>query len=423
MKNRVNELLSDVKNPELKEKYRELILTLLEKGYFPGLEGVPVIKSGISHIDGEEGTLTYRGYPVQELAEYCTYEDICYLLIHGDLPLLKERVQLRSELFAKKDLSESVSKVIMEMDENLHPMYMLSSSVLLLQAEDQECACVNDYILNYRRGLNLIGKLPSIIGVFRNKDADFAAGKEFDSFAQYCLYVFNPELAMDRNWVNVFEKILILHADHTMNNSTFSVRAVASSLASIYASIASAINSLSGPLHGGANERTIKMFEEIGSPDNVEAFIEQKLARKEKIMGIGHRVYKTYDPRSLYMKNKILPMVFGEESIIEVDEEMVNLYEIARKIEQVVLEKLSEKKLYPNVDFWSGLILKALGIEPEYFTTIFALGRILGWVSHWIEHMKVRNKIFRPEQLYNGIGVRHIILDTEEEAASTNNGV
>ena len=123
------------------------------------------------------------------------------------------------------------------------------------------------------------------------------------------------------------------------------------------------------------------------------------------------------------MKNKILPMVFGEESIIEVDEEMVNLYEIARKIEQVVLEKLSEKKLYPNVDFWSGLILKALGIEPEYFTTIFALGRILGWVSHWIEHMKVRNKIFRPEQLYNGIGVRHIILDTEEEAASTNNGV
>ena len=395
----------------------------MEKGYFPGLEGVPVIKSGISHIDGENGLLTYRGYPVQELAEYCTYEDICYLLIYGDLPLLKERVQLRNELFTKKDLPASVSKVIVEMDDNLHPMYMLSSSVLLLQAEDQECACVNDYMFNYRRGLNLIAKLPSILGVFRNKDADFAAGKEFDSFAQYCLYVFNPELAFDKNWVNVFEKILILHADHTMNNSTFSVRAVASSLASIYASIASAINSLSGPLHGGANERAIKMFEEIGSPDNVESYIEEKLARKERIMGIGHRIYKTYDPRSLYMKNKILPMVFGEDSIIEVDEEMVNLYEIARKIEQVVLEKLSGKKLYPNVDFWSGLILKAIGIEPEYFTTIFALGRILGWVSHWIEHMKIRNKIFRPEQLYNGIGTRHIILDAEEESATTNNGI
>ena len=422
MKNRVDELLSEVKEPDLKEKYRQLILTLLEKGYFPGLEGVPVIKSGISHIDGENGVLTYRGYPVQELAEYCTYEDIYYLLIHGDLPLLQERIQLRNELLAKKDLPASVSKVIVEMDEELHPMYMLSSSVLLLQAEDQECATVNDYQHNYLRGLNLIAKLPSILGVFRNKDLEFAAGKEFDSFAQYCLYVFNPELAVDKNWVNVFEKILILHADHTMNNSTFSVRAVASSMASIYASIASAINSLSGPLHGGANERAIKMFEEIGSPDNVEAYVEEKLARKQRIMGIGHRIYKTYDPRSLYMKNKILPMVFGEDSIIQVDDEMVNLYEIAKKIELVVLEKLSGRKLYPNVDFWSGLILKAIGIEPEYFTTIFALGRILGWVSHWIEHMEVRNKIFRPEQLYNGMAERHIILDPGEESASTNNG-
>src|SRR5690606_27321936 len=144
MKTRVDELLSDVKDPELKEKYRYLILTLLEKGYFPGLEGVPVIKSGISHIDGENGLLTYRGYPVQELAEYCTYEDICYLLIHGDLHLRKERVLLRNELFAKKDLPASVSKVIVAMDDNLHPMYMLSPSVLLLQGEDQECACVND---------------------------------------------------------------------------------------------------------------------------------------------------------------------------------------------------------------------------------------------------------------------------------------
>ncbi len=415
MKYKIQELLSELKNPELKEQYTQLIFTLMEKGYYPGLAGVPVIKSSISHIDGKNGLLTYRGYPVQELAEHCSYEDVCFLLLNGDLPLNEERVGWQRELLENIDLDYSVSKVIAEMDSELHPMYMLGASVLLLQAKDHKCFQVSNYNANLYRSISLIAKLPSIIGVFMNEDTNFTNDTKFNSYAQYCLYVFNQELAMKKVWVNIFEKILILHADHTMNNSTFSVRAVGSSQASIYASIASAINSLSGPLHGGANESVIKMLIEIESPDNVINYVDNKLNNKEKIMGMGHRVYKTYDPRSLFIKNNILPLIFGQDSIIEVDKELRRLYDIAIKVEEVVIERLAGKNIYPNVDFWSGLVLKAMDIEAKYFTTIFALGRIMGWVSHWVEHMEAKNRIFRPNQLYNGIGTRHIIIDSEEE--------
>lgn len=368
---------------------------------------------------GKKGLLTYRGYPVQELAEHCSYEDVCFLLLNGDLPLYEERIGWQRELLQNIDLDYGVSKVIAEMDGDLHPMYMLSASVLLLQAKDHRCFHVTDYNANFHRSISLIAKLPSIIAVYLNKDPYFTKEKKFSSYAQYCLYVFNQEIAMKEQWVNIFEKILILHADHTMNNSTFSVRAVGSSKASIYASIASAINSLSGPLHGGANERVIEMLEEIGSADDVPEYIDNKLLNKEKIMGIGHRVYKTYDPRSLFIKNEILPLIFGKDSIIEVDYKLKKLYEIAIKIEEVVLSRLSSKNIYPNVDFWSGLVLQAMGIEPKYFTTIFALGRIMGWVSHWVEHMEAKNRIFRPNQFYSGISTRHILINPEEETATS----
>jgi citrate synthase len=417
---KVQECLSDIKDPKQKEHYTQLIITLLEKGYFPGLAGVPVVKSGISHIDGENGILTYRGYPVQELAEHCSYEDVCFLLLNGDLPLQEERKEIRTELLKHKDVDEKIGKVVAAMDEDLHPMYMLSAGVLLLQSTDPGCFDVDNYHNNLQRGIRLISKFPTILGIYRSRDPYFGKDKNFESYAQYSLYCFNQQLAENKEWVDIFQKILILHADHTMNNSTFSVRAVGSSKASIYASISSAINSLSGPLHGGANERVIRMLEEIGSPERVEDYVDQKLENKEKIMGIGHRVYKTYDPRSLFMKNQILPLVF-EEKLGPVDEELKNLYNIAIRVEEVVLDRLSGKKLYPNVDFWSGLVLKAMGIDPTYFTTIFALGRVMGWSAHWIEHMEVKNRIFRPFQLYDGVNDRHILLDPDEEIASSSN--
>ncbi len=416
---KVQDCLSDIKDPKQKEHYTQLIITLLEKGYFPGLAGVPVVKSGISHIDGEKGLLTYRGYPVQELAEHSSYEDVCFLLLNGDLPLRQEREEMRAELLKHKGVSTKIGKVIAVMDKDLHPMYMLSAGVLLLQCTDPGCFDVDNYNQNLQRGIRLIAKFPTILGIYRAKDPYFGQDKKFNSYAQYCLYCFNQEMAENKEWVDIFQKILILHADHTMNNSTFSVRAVGSSKASIYASISSAIDSLSGPLHGGANERVIKMLEEIGSPEQVEDYVDMKLENKEKIMGIGHRVYKTYDPRSLFMKNQILPLIFEDDSFGIVDEGLMNLYKIALRVEEVILNRLSGKKLYPNVDFWSGLVLKAMGIDPSYFTTIFALGRVMGWSAHWIEHMEVKNRIFRPNQLYDGFNDRHILLDPDEEIASS----
>ena len=405
----IKDALKKLEDKELEEKYLQLITTLLEKGYFPGLEGVPVAKSSISYIDGDEGLLTFRGYPVQELAKHGSYEEICFLLLKGDLPLLEERIELTEDLLAHKELDETIAKTIVSMDDDLHPMHMLSSSILQLQSADPGCFNVENYQQNLNRAVKLIAKFPTILGTYRKKDADFAAGETFDSLARYILYCFNEELAKQEKWINIFEQILILHVDHTMNNSTFSVRAVGSSKASIYASIATAVNSLSGPLHGGANERVIKMLEEIGDPEHVEEYIEEKINNKEKIMGIGHRVYQTYDPRALYLKENIIPRIFNGQS--DVDPELENLYQIAQKLEKIALDKFADKDIYPNVDFWSGLVFKAMGIEPKYFTTVFALGRVIGWASHWVENMEVKNKIYRPKQLYDGFNTRHIVRE------------
>ncbi|MFO7819604.1 MAG: citrate/2-methylcitrate synthase, partial [Halanaerobacter sp.] len=394
---------------ELEEKYLQLITTLLEKGYFPGLEGVPVAKSSISYIDGDQGLLTFRGYPVQELAKHGSYEEICFLLLKGDLPLLEERIELTKDLLNHKELSDSIAQTIVSMDDNLHPMHMLSSSVSLLQSSDPDCFNVENYQQNLNRAVRLIAKFPTIIGTYKKRDPNFAAGEDFDSLARYILYCFNEDLAEQEKWINIFEQLLILHVDHTMNNSTFSVRAVGSSKASVYASIATAVNSLSGPLHGGANERVIKMLKEIEDPENVESYVAEKIKNKEKIMGIGHRVYQTYDPRALYLKKNIIPKIFHEGA--ELDPELENLYQIAKKLEKVALNKFADKDIYPNIDFWSGLVFKAMGIEPEYFTTVFALGRVIGWTSHWVENMEVKNKIYRPKQLYDGFNTRHIVRE------------
>ncbi|GAB6100011.1 citrate synthase [Halanaerocella petrolearia] len=406
----IKKLLSDIEDEKVKEKYIQIITTLFEKGYFPGAENIPVAKSGVSNIDGENGILTFRGYPVQELADDCSYEDVCFLLLKGDLPLPKEKGSLQEQLLKNKDITSNIANTVVSMDNNLHPMYMLSAGVLQLQSNNGNSFTVDQYNLNLHHAIQLIAKLPTLIGTYKTKDPNFAKDKTFDSFAQYILYCFNQDLATKDKWVNILDKLLILHADHTINNSTFSVRAVGSSEASIYASISSAINSLSGPLHGGANERVIKELEKIDSPDNVASYIEEKIANKEKIMGLGHRVYETYDPRALYLKENILPKIFNQNSQA-VTSDLENLYNTAQKMEEIALDKFADKGIYPNVDFWSGLVLRAMDIQPEYFTTIFALGRIMGWCAHWVENLEVNNKIFRPNQLYDGFSVRHVLRD------------
>ena len=403
-------LLEHIDDPEKQEHYARLISTLLEKGYFPGLAEVPIVKSSISHIDGERGILTFRGYPAAELAENCTFESVCFLILNGDLPMEAEEQELRAKLLSQIYLPQDVAGAIAAMNPNLHPMNMLSASILLLEADDKESREVENHKENLERSICLIAKFPTIVGTFLTKDPYFNQNRHFSSFAEYCLFCFNPKLAGNSEYVKMFEESLILHMDHTMNNSTFSARAVGSSQAGIYALISSAVNSLSGPLHGGANERVIKTLEKIGAADQVPLHMENSLEHHQKIMGVGHRIYKTYDPRAKYFKDHILPKIFAdaEEAKAE-NQELWNLYEIAITMEKYVQDKLGKKKLYPNVDFWSGLFYKAIGAPTEYFTTIFAIARVVGWTAHWIEQQDSMGKIYRPYQLYVGFDTRHVV--------------
>ncbi|HEX2955057.1 MAG TPA: citrate/2-methylcitrate synthase [Bacillota bacterium] len=408
---KIDALLGHIEVQEQKEHYARLISTLLEKGYFPGLAEVPIVKSSISHIDGDRGILTYRGYPVEELAEFCSFEEVCYLVLKGDLPMESEKTELSDQLLANKDLPEDVAEAVAKFNPNIHPMNMLSAAVLLLEADDKGSNVVSNYKENINRAICLIAKFPTIIGTFLTKNPHFNHGQAFTSFAHYILFCFNPQAAKNMENVKLFEESLILHMDHTMNNSTFSARAVGSSEAGIYGLISSAINSLSGPLHGGANERVVKTLELIGGPDRVAGTLEDSLEHHQKIMGVGHRIYKTYDPRARYFKNRILPKIFQERSEYLQNEEpgLWNLYMTAVALERQVQERLGKKKLYPNVDFWSGLFYRAMGVEKEFFTTIFAVARVVGWCAHWLEQRESDGKIYRPYQLYVGFDVRHIV--------------
>jgi citrate synthase len=307
-------------------------------------------------------------------------------------------------------LPECVGQSVVNFNRNLHPMNMLSAAVLLLEAVDKESREVENHRENLNRAIELIAKFPTIIGTFLTGEADFNKDRKFGSFAEYALFCFNPELSKDPGCVKMFEESLILHMDHTMNNSTFSARAVGSSQAGIYALISSAVNSLSGPLHGGANERVVHTLEQIGSAENVPEHVEKSLDHHQKIMGVGHRIYKTYDPRAKYFKEVILPKIYGDsEKLKATRTDLWNLYETAITMEKFVQDKLGKKNLHPNVDFWSGLFYKAMDVPTEYFTTIFAMARVVGWTAHWIEQQDSAGKIYRPFQLYVGFEERHIL--------------
>ncbi len=408
---KLNALLEHITNQDQRAHFARLIETLLEKGYFPGLAEVPVVKSAISHIDGERGILTFRGYPVEELAEFCSFEEVVYLVLHGDLPLEEERRKLQEKLLSHKDLPGDVAEAVARFNPKLHPMNMLSAAVLLLEGDDKGSSMVNNHRENLDRAVALIAKFPTIVGTFLTKDPHFNRNREFKSFAEYALFCYNPEEATNPARVKLFEESLILHADHTMNNSTFSARAVGSSEAGIYSLISSAVNSLSGPLHGGANERVVKALMAIGGPERVEEMVENSLEHHQKIMGVGHRIYKTYDPRAKFFKDRILPQVFTarQEELQRERPDLWSLYTTAARLEVYVQEKLGKKNLYPNVDFWSGLYYLALGVPVEFFTTIFAVARVVGWCAHWLEQREADGKIYRPYQLYVGFDVRHIV--------------
>ncbi len=360
----------------------------------PGLEGIAAAQSSISYIDGEKGILEYRGINIEELCEKSTFLEVSYLLLFDKLPNETEFAKFSDEIKYHTRLKQKLVRMMEFLPESGHPMDYLQASVsamgMFYPARD-----TLDEKVRHDSVIKLIAKLPTIVATsyrLKHGDAPIAPNNDLSFAANFYYMLFEkvPEPEIER----MLDVMLILHGDHTMNASTFSSRVVGSTLADPYTIVAAAIGTLSGPLHGGANERVITMLHEIGTKDKVEAYIDGKIKNKEKIMGIGHRIYKTKDPRADILQkfaHSLLEKKRGESKLLEVAEE----------VERVVRDRLSEKKIYPNVDFYSGIVFEATGISPSLFTPIFAMGRVSGWLSHWLEQLKT-NRIFRPDQDYVG---------------------
>jgi citrate synthase len=359
----------------------------------PGLEGVPVAESAVSFIDGRRAILSYRGIPVEVLAKESCFEETTWLLIRGDLPTQRELADFDHELRHHRRLKYKLKDLIKCLPETGHPMGALQAAVAALgmfyPARD-----VGNQQSNTESAVRLVAKLPTIVAAFhrlRFGDEAIDPRDDLDHAANFYYMLFEraPSPAVRK----VLDACLILHAEHTMNASTFSGRVTGSTLADPYTVISAAIGTLTGPLHGGANEEALDMLEEIGSPENAGSWLEKAAAQKRKIPGFGHRVYKVKDPRATVLQ-ELAEHVFSETG-------RPIKYQTAKELERVAIPILGPKGIYPNVDFYSGIVYEALGISKDLFTPIFAISRVAGWLAHWFEQLK-KNRIYRPEQIYVG---------------------
>ncbi len=359
----------------------------------PGLEDVPIAKSAVSYVDGAIGRLEYRGIPVETLAEHSTFEETSYLLLFGQLPTQSEFDEFQRELHTHRRLKYRMVDLIKCLPETGHPMDALQAGIAAtgmfypqrhnLDAKARRLACVR-----------MIAKAPTLVAAFDRlrKGDDHILPRDDLSLAANFLYMLNGEVP-DAEEERILDICLILHADHTMNASTFAGRVVGSTLADPYSVVSSALGALSGPLHGGANEDVIGLLKRIGEPEKARPFVEDMVARKDKIPGFGHRVYKTYDPRAKFLKKYAEQLSRHSGS---------PYYDIAVEVEQAVQRHYAEKGVWPNVDFYSGIVYTELGIPSDCFTPIFAIARVPGWLAHWLEQLE-NNRIFRPTQIYSGL--------------------
>jgi 2-methylcitrate synthase len=359
----------------------------------PGLADVPVAESAVSFIDGKRARLEYRGIAVEQLAKESCFEETAWLLLKGDLPTQKQLADFDDQLRHHRRIKYRLKDLIKCLPESGHPMYALQASVaamgMFYPARD-----VSNAQSNWESVVRLIAKLPTVTAAFhrlRYGDEPITPRDDLDHAANFYWMLFEKEPSPAIR--KVIDACLILHAEHTMNASTFSGRVTASTLANPYTVISAAIGTLTGPLHGGANEEVLDMLEEIGSRQNLRMWIDDAIAKKKKIMGFGHRVYKVKDPRATVLQD-LAENVFAETG-------RPPLYDRAVEMEKIMAELLGPKGIYPNVDFYSGIIYQALGIPRDLFTPIFAIARVAGWLAHWLEQL-VNNRIFRPEQIYVG---------------------
>ncbi|MCV2502679.1 MAG: citrate synthase [Neisseriaceae bacterium] len=371
----------------------------------PGFLSTASCESKITFIDGAKGLLYYRGYPIEQLAEKSDYLETCYLLIYGELPTKEEKEKFVDDITHHTLVHDQLTRFFNGFRRDAHPMAMMVGVVGALAAFYQDSLDINNPTHRRIAEYRLIAKIPTIAAMcyryskglpfmYPNNELNYTANFMYMMFGTPCEeYVPNPVL------VKALDRIFILHADHEQNASTSTVRLAGSSGANPFACIAAGIACLWGPAHGGANEAVLKMLNEIGHVSNVKDFMEGVKEKKYRLMGFGHRVYKNMDPRAAIMKQTC------DEVLNELGLQDSPLFKLAMELEQIALNDsyFVERKLYPNVDFYSGIVLSALGIPTSMFTVIFALARTVGWVSHWHEMIAdPERKIGRPRQLYTG---------------------
>ena len=377
-------------------------------GYFtydPGFVSTASCDSNITYIDGDAGTLLHRGYPIEQIAEQSDFLELCYLLLHGNLPSGAEKADFDAVVMAERGVSERLRSMLAHFSEGAHPMGVMTALTGALAAEYHEGLDITDEVDRLATARRLIAKMPTLASLtYRNgkgkgylpprDDLDYAENFLYTTFAEDENYDINPVIA------RAMDRIFMLHADHEQNASTSTVRLAGSTGTNPYSAIAAGIAALWGPSHGGANEAVLNMLAEIGSPENIDAYVAKAKDKDDpfRIMGFGHRVYKNYDPRAKVMQETC------HEVFAELGVESDPLLKMAQRLEKIALEDeyFIERRLYPNVDFYSGITLKAVGIPTEMFTVIFAAGRTPGWIAHWREMVSEPYKIGRPRQLYLG---------------------
>jgi citrate synthase len=371
--------------------------------YDPAYMATASCRSSITFIDGEKGILEYRGYPIEQLAEKSSYLEVAYLLVHGHLPSQKELDEWVHEITIHTFVHENVKEFMQGFRYDAHPMGMLLASVGALSTFYPEAAKIKDEEIRYMQIIRLIAKMPTLAAfsyrhnrgmpyVYPDNDLSYA-GNFLGMIYKMTELKYEPDPRLE----HALDVLFILHADHEQNCSTSAVRSVGSSQVDPYSAVAAGIAALYGPLHGGANEAVLRMLHRVGSKDNVPDFVKGVKDGKERLMGFGHRVYKNYDPRAKIIKT-------ATEEVFEVTGKNP-LLDIATELEKIALEDeyFIERKLYPNVDFYSGLIYEALGMPMEMFPVLFAIGRTSGWIAQWLEMIDDKEqKIARPRQIYTG---------------------
>ena len=378
--------------------------------YDPAFMNTASCKSTVTYIDGDKGILRYRGYPIEQLAEKSTYLEVTYLLLNGELPTKKQLEDWEASVMLHTYIHENVKKQMEGFRYDAHPMGMFISTVAALSTFYPEANKVFDQDVRQKQILRLIGKVPTIAAfsyrhikgmpyVYPNNELSF-----IQNFLNMMYSIGSHKYEVPKIFETALNILFILHADHEQNCSTSAMRSVGSSQVDPYSATAAAAAALYGPLHGGANEAVLRMLDHIGNIKNVPAFIEKVKAGEGRLMGFGHRVYKNYDPRAKVIK-KLADEVF---KVTGVDPKL----EIALELERIALsdEYFVKRKLYPNVDFYSGLIYKAMGFPMDFFPVLFAIPRTSGWITHWQEMLLDEDqKIARPRQIYLGHDTRDYV--------------